>query len=950
MSTNRVRRCLKSMAGGFMCRQSSRRWHAAFAAVFVLFAVDSTAMAASYSWNAMSGDWSIASNWSASSVPDSSVTALIANGGTASIGLNGQTCDSLYLGDPNSAKTGAIQMSGGALTPGNNEYVGNYGAGTFNQSGGTNNITNAVFSGSLYLGCNSGGSGVYNLSGSGVLSTVNEYVGYSGGGTLNQSGGTSSTNFFGGLYVGYNPGSNGVYNLSGSGNCNLAWPSALYLGYNAASSGVFNLSGSGLLSATTEYVGNSGGGTFAQTGGTNNPGTLYVANNGGSQGLYNLSAAGLLTASTEYVGNSGSGQFVQSGGTNSVSSLYFGSNTSSSGSYSLSGSGMLIATNEYVGNSGNGQFVQSGGTNSASSLYLGYNTSSSGSYSLSGSGMLTATNEYVGNSGSGAFTQSGGSNATGLLTIGSLGRYQFSGGTLNVGALASLGVFDVPGGAGLLKVGGNSIVDLSHSALAGVGAMSVSIGPNTLLILPAGFDPASFRSFSNLGGVTHNAGTPLSVSPLQSIEGTGAIADFVSCQGWIAAVNGPLNLNGGISVAGMGHVNLGNGAYIVDIAASGISGGSLAAGFGYVGYAGSGVFTQSGGTSTNTGTLSNGGLFLGYSAGASGIYNLSAGSLSNTQYVGYSGVGALNQSGGTNQAVNLYVGYNAGSSGNYVLSGSGLLYGNEYVGYSGSGTFNQSGGSNSAAILSIGSQGRYLFSGGTLGVVSLNNHGVFDATQSMGLLDIAGNQIADLSQGIFVNTGSMSLNVGANSLLLVPAGFDPSALSSYNNQGILHAVGTPLTIPSGQAISGSVNLNDFLNCQGAMTAPSGGAINLNGGVSVSGTGNVNLGSSGVCVNDVSGGVAGGSLKASIEYVGKVGADRSLSRRDPIPLVPRCTWAIAPRPPAPTILAVSGCYPPARNSSATPAPARSFNPADRIRRSLSASAVWAAISSAAVPCK
>ena len=54
------------------------------------------------------------------------------------------------------------------------EYVGSSGTGTFTQSGGTNNIG----SGCLYLGYNAGSSGSYTLSGSGLLSAANEYVGY----------------------------------------------------------------------------------------------------------------------------------------------------------------------------------------------------------------------------------------------------------------------------------------------------------------------------------------------------------------------------------------------------------------------------------------------------------------------------------------------------------------------------------------------------------------------------------------------------------------------------------------------------------------------------------------------------------------------------------------------------------------------------------------------------
>ena len=60
---------------------------------------------------------------------------------------------------------------------------------TFTQSGGQNNMSG---SGALYLGSNAGSSGSYNLSGSGLLSGSNEYVGFSGHGHVYQSGGQNN--------------------------------------------------------------------------------------------------------------------------------------------------------------------------------------------------------------------------------------------------------------------------------------------------------------------------------------------------------------------------------------------------------------------------------------------------------------------------------------------------------------------------------------------------------------------------------------------------------------------------------------------------------------------------------------------------------------------------------------------------------------------------------------
>ena len=101
-------------------------------------------------------------------MPTLSTTADIFNGGTATITKPGEVCYALSLGS--SAGSGTVQMIGGSLSgePANYngafENVGYSGAGVFAQSGGINNAW------ILYLGCNPGGIGTYNLGGDGQLS------------------------------------------------------------------------------------------------------------------------------------------------------------------------------------------------------------------------------------------------------------------------------------------------------------------------------------------------------------------------------------------------------------------------------------------------------------------------------------------------------------------------------------------------------------------------------------------------------------------------------------------------------------------------------------------------------------------------------------------------------------------------------------------------------------
>ena len=138
-----------------------------------------------------------------------------------------------------------------------------------------------------------------------------------------------------------------------------------------------------------------------------------------------------------------------------------------------------------------------------------------------------------------------------------------------------------------------------------------------------------------------------------------------------------------------------------------------------IGYSGLGAFTQSGGTHSVSEYF-----YLGVNAGVSGTYSLSGSGLLSVPYecIGTYGTGSFTQSGGTHSVFgNLYLGYSAGSSGAYSLSGSGLLSaaeGDEYIGYSGTGSFTQSGGTHSsvseAVYLGYGGSGTYSLSGSGL--------------------------------------------------------------------------------------------------------------------------------------------------------------------------------------------------------------------------------------------
>lgn len=202
------------------------------------------------------------------------------SGGSSSLSSN-----SLVIGLMSSA-LGTYTLSGGSLMVNSqSEYVGSSATGTSTQSGGTvtqSGGTNTINGGaSLYVGYNANSTGFYSLSGSGSLSiSGSEYVGYSAagtstlsGGTFAQSGGTNTTSGAGTLFIGYNPGSNGIYNLSSTGSLSIngheyvgssgtgtfnqtggtniltGTDLDVVIGLNTSSVGTYNLSGAGSLSA-----------------------------------------------------------------------------------------------------------------------------------------------------------------------------------------------------------------------------------------------------------------------------------------------------------------------------------------------------------------------------------------------------------------------------------------------------------------------------------------------------------------------------------------------------------------------------------------------------------------------------------------------------------------------------------------------------------------------------
>jgi len=600
---------------------------------------------------------------------------------------------------------------------------------------------------------------------------------------------------------------------------------SLYIAHGAGASGAYSLSAGDLtVQGALEAVGYAGQGTFTQTGGNNVlDGALALAHEAGATGEYFL-AAGNLSASLAFIGLRGTGTFTQTGGTSKFRlDLNVGHHAGATGAYTLSAGDLTVAGNETIGRRGTGTFTQSGGTHTVDrSLTVG-----TGSVYRLTDGRLSVRDEYVGPSGAGRFQQAGGTNVVGYLSGGPAGRYELSGGTVEINdGFDFAGVLDLA--EGKASVSANGIVDLTRVVPINGPGESLVVGPNSLLLLPPGLDLAQVFRHVSIAAMVHAAGQPLVVGPTQGFGGHGRINDFVETTGTIKApAERSITLGGGVMVTA-GSVDLGLGALEVDVPNAGIRDGQLLTWHTYVGYAGNGVFTQTGGTHDVTQRLD-----LGYSAGSTGTYLLSAGELTvgiphgdcgdecigvlgtgrfvqtggthtvNRQFwlggqaseyvleagtfvgagseqIGSSGTGTFTQRGGTHHHEGLILGFNAASTGVYALSG-GTLYSNrhECIGWGGTGRFIQAGGNNDlrAGSLDIGchagSAGEYLLSAGELACYTeeIGGHGTGTFTQTGGTHSVS----TSISVGRWEDgQGTLTLGGGSVTARQLLVGFDPS--------------------------------------------------------------------------------------------------------------------------------------------------------------------------------
>lgn len=179
--------------------------------------------------------------------------AFVQSGGTVTLNrTTSGAAAALYLGGA-ATGVGTYQMSGGTLNlPSGRLSVGEYGTGTFLQTGGDVTIGTPV-SDALSLGFRAGSTGTYDISGGSLaVNSRPVWIADGGNGTFIQSGGSVTISHNSGTALGlaYSAGTQSAYRISGG---SLSVPNgAVQVGRNGA--GRFEVIGSGAIISLLSYT------------------------------------------------------------------------------------------------------------------------------------------------------------------------------------------------------------------------------------------------------------------------------------------------------------------------------------------------------------------------------------------------------------------------------------------------------------------------------------------------------------------------------------------------------------------------------------------------------------------------------------------------------------------------------------------------------------------------
>jgi hypothetical protein len=800
-------------------------------------------LAATRTFNVSEGDWSTGSSWLGGTEPSGIDLVYVNNNGTADITQSGEVASYLYLGQ-NSNQTGTVNMTSGALSVTNYEYIAYSGKGTFIQSGGTN-----------------------------TAGTITVGMGFNSKGTYTQSGGTTRATG-GHIYIAYNDSSSGTYNLFGTGYLDMN-SAQLDVGYNGT--GVFNQSG-GTVQASTIVLGYDGFGTYNFTGDQLTGGSLTLKStgsvmaNGTFQGYGTVGMTGILNNNDKVIANGyGTEQTLDLSSFSEIRNT--GDNANGTAGWFAQNKGKLTLPSIALPTMGAvnwGELLLDPEVELVNSIhFIDYSLDTGGS--LSASLLATDRSEVTDIKGS--------ANLIGFWDISAPDVIFGSGYTEMIfrydDALASqLGITETD-----LKLGHyvngkwydvTTSIDTANNYITANNITSFSpfaIGSGFTFTIEA-FWNSSSGNWSEASNWDPN-GTPSSSTDVY-VENSGTANIDSSSDAKIVTIGaGAININSGgtlnaesiVNGTGTGTINIDGGTLVlsnndIDIdnfnvgyAASTTGTFTLASGKTLtttsenIGNSGTGTFTQTGGTNTT------GEFCVAYDAGSSGTYNLSGGVLSaSTQYpyVGYSGNGTFTQTGGTAKLRTLAIGSQSGSNGVYTESDGITILNTLYLGSANgsSGTYNLQGGVLSvfnSEIIGQSGKGSFVQSGGTNQVTNGLYVGVYGG--AVGSYDLQGGRLdVDSTEyiGGFGGTGTFTQSGGTNTApTQVIIGNSSSSSGTYTMTGGALLGGSMIVRNNADATAtfqgqGTVYMTGTLTNNGKVIAD-GGTLDMSGFASVTNT-------------------------------------------------------------------------------------------------------------------
>jgi autotransporter-associated beta strand protein/T5SS/PEP-CTERM-associated repeat protein len=820
-----------------------------------------------------------------SSITTSSEIFIGVGAGAATLNMSGgalQTGEWMVIGI-NAGVSGTLNMSGGTVTAAatNASAFSTIGAGggtgTVNLSGGTYNDMQKTL-----LGENTGGTGNFNISGTGVLHTKRIEVGAGAGNisfnggtlrarqndvdfidsvattTLNAGGGTIDTNGFD-ITIADNIGGTGALTKIGTGKLTLSSANT-YTGATTVNAG--NLAVNGTL--TSAITANSGA-TFSGTGSTTgsltlnggsvlsvNTTTEFTANGVNFAGSTEMIFESALTPTSTYDvvtygvgGLSGFANIVQTSRGLLVNDTANSKVTFTAGSV-LTDTWNAVSGNWQVGsatNWGNGDdslfwnsdavtFDDTPGADSTATLVgnlvpSSVSVSGATNHTFSGAGAITGT---------GSVTKSG----TGTLTVNTANSYSggttISAGKVVVGNTAAFGSGAVALGGSTLELGNvtvaNAIVASGSNTLDGSGTLSgaISGAGSFTKIGSGGVTLSGANTFS--GGFTINAGTV----NVANISNLGGAAANVTMNDGALNWTGTLDFQSGASYTQAGGAANSAGEFWVGGTGAGtmtMSGGTLSTGSWFVvGRNGTGVLNMSGGNISSSSSNASSFAVLGSFGGSTGTANISGGTFASSQdfYVGESGAGILNVSG-------------TGA----VTAADGVRLG---VATGGSGVVNLDGGSISTNLVTKGAgTGTFNFNGGTLKATANNATFITGVTTDVksGGAKIDSNGFNVTSVVDLTGAGSLE-KLGGGALTLAGSGNNVASVAV--SAGTLFVTGQ-LSAASGVTVADGATIGGNGTVNGNLAIADGGKIDFSlGALAVSSTSTVSFG--GFALDDVIG--------------------------------------------------------------------------------------------------